>query len=149
MMKSWLSSNKNAMEPFFFAGKGQGKRARPQRSGRSVGVFLVCNGERMHPKAAAKKVTAAFGMGIWGTARLRFPQSKGKLPCGSSLLNYCAIASVWASVKKKAFVINIASCSSSSSFFGFLVVCFHIIIVAMDFSPFLTCLPIAFHPWYV
>jgi hypothetical protein len=55
-----------------------------------------------------------------------FPQSKRKPLAAAPFLIYWQIASVWASVKKKAFVKNIRSCSSSSLSFGFLVVCFHI-----------------------
>ena len=79
MMKSWLSSDKNAMEPFFLRGKVK-KNGRDRRSGRSSGVFLVSIGGRMQPKVAANKVEIANRDGGLGDGSAQVPPVKREAP---------------------------------------------------------------------
>ena len=84
------------------------KNGRDRRSGRSFGGFSCVRSGIDKVQLQPITSTPTMGRGTGGRLGL-VPPVKRKLPHGQLPFDYFAMASVCASVKKKAFVINIAS----------------------------------------
>jgi len=119
-----VEPSENRIQSLFICGEGSKGTGTTESRGASGGSLGVEPATMFNPSC---RVTAATWDGGLGDGSAQVPPVKREAPLRQlPFENYCAIASVCASVKKKAFVRNIRSCSCSSSFFGFLVVCFQI-----------------------